>query len=54
MFHKGFRGAAHGELYGYGMGLYVASRVTREVLGGELRLMDSATGARFGLRVPIT
>ncbi|MCB8932918.1 MAG: HAMP domain-containing histidine kinase [Chthonomonadaceae bacterium] len=54
IFDKGFRGAACSDLYGSGMGLYVASRVTREVLGGELRLMDSPTGARFGLRVPVS
>jgi two-component system sensor histidine kinase KdpD len=54
VFSKGFRGAGTTRLYGSGMGLYVASRIAREVLGGAVTLEESARGAKFRFELPVS
>ena len=54
VFSKGFRGAGTTHLYGSGMGLYVAFRVAREVLGGALTLEESVRGAKFRFELPVS
>lgn len=54
VFTKGFRGANTTHLYGSGMGLYVATCVARNVLGGAITLEESSVGAKFRFVLPVT